>query len=187
MGIMISKLWKRLFKMNREFKILILGLANAGKTTVLYQLHLGKVITTQPTIGSNVEEVRNKNVRFQVWDLGGQESLRAAWSTYFQGTHGVIFVVDSSDRKNDEVSKMELRTILNHEDLRTAVLLVMANKQDVEGSMNAAELTEKLKLNEIKTHEWHIQSTSATKGEGLKEGVDWITDRLIEQKPPNKT
>jgi len=183
MGLMISKLWKRLFKMNREFKILILGLANAGKTTILYQLHLGKVVQEKPTIGSNVEEVKNKNVKFQVWDLGGQESLRAAWSTYFQGTNGVIFVVDSTDRKNDVISKMELINVLNHDELKNSVFLIMANKQDIEGAMNAAELTEKLNLNEIKNHEWRIQACSAIKGEGLKEGLDWITDKLVEQKP----
>jgi len=91
MGLLISKVWKRLFASTKEFKIIIVGLAGAGKTTMLYQLHLGKTVQTQPTIGSNVEEVKNKNVKLQVWDLGGQESLRSSWATYFSGTH-VIFV-----------------------------------------------------------------------------------------------
>ena len=70
-----SALWGRLFGVG-EFKIVMVGLDNAGKTTLLYRLHLGDVIETQPTVGSNVEEVNHRNVRFQVWDLGGQDKLR---------------------------------------------------------------------------------------------------------------
>jgi len=181
MGLLISKVWRRLFASNREFKVIIVGLAGAGKTTMLYQLHLGKSIQTQPTIGSNVEEVKNKNVKLQVWDLGGQESLRAAWATYYAGTHGVVFVVDSTDKESELISKMELFNLLINEDLKGAVFLIMANKQDSPEAMNSAEIAEKLSLTEIKNHEWHIQACSALKGEGLNEGLDWLTERLLSQ------
>lgn len=61
---------------NREMRILILGLDGAGKTTILYRLQVGEVVTTIPTIGFNVEQVTYKNLKFQVWDLGGQTSIR---------------------------------------------------------------------------------------------------------------
>lgn len=69
-----------------EHKIVIVGLDNAGKTTILYQFLMNEVVQTSPTIGSNVEEVTWKNIHFIMWDLGGQHSLRQSWSTYFQHT-----------------------------------------------------------------------------------------------------
>ena len=71
MGMILSTIWRRLAKRDKEYKIIIVGLHNAGKTTILYKLALNEVIVTQPTIGSNVEEVQHKNVKLQVWDLGG--------------------------------------------------------------------------------------------------------------------
>ncbi len=83
MGYFLSKLWKKIARKDQEFKIIIVGLHNAGKTTILYKLALGEVVVTQPTIGSNVEEVQHKNVKLQVWDLGGQENLRSSWDAYY--------------------------------------------------------------------------------------------------------
>jgi len=177
MGMLFAKLWQRLFKHN-QYKIVIVGLNNAGKTTVLFKLHLGEVVETQPTIGSNVEEVVHENVRFQVWDLGGQDSLRSAWSTYYVNTHAVILVVDSTDRKRIHLVKHELAKLLSHEDLRHAVILVLANKQDVPDRMSPADIAQELALHSIKNHNWHIQASCALTGEGLYEGIDWITQHV---------
>ncbi|KAJ8917460.1 hypothetical protein NQ315_005507 [Exocentrus adspersus] len=84
MGLLFSKIWS-LFG-NEEHKIVIVGLDNAGKTTILYQFLMNEVVHTSPTIGSNVEEVVWRNIHFIMWDLGGQQSLRAAWSTYYTNT-----------------------------------------------------------------------------------------------------
>lgn len=118
---------------------------------------MGKNVQTHPTIGNNIEEVQNKNVKLQVWDLGGQESLRSTWSSYFQSTNGVIFVIDASDRKTEETAQLELFNVLADAQLKNATFLVFANKQDIEGAMDAGEVTEKFKLTTIKNHEWHIQ------------------------------
>ncbi|KAK4388274.1 ADP-ribosylation factor [Sesamum angolense] len=64
MGALMSKMWFILFPA-KEYKIVVVGLDNAGKTTTLYKLHLGEVVTTHPTVGSNVEEVVYKNIRFE--------------------------------------------------------------------------------------------------------------------------
>lgn len=61
--MILSSIWRRLAKRDKEYKIIIVGLHNAGKTTILYKLALNEVIVTQPTIGSNVEEVQHKNVK----------------------------------------------------------------------------------------------------------------------------
>lgn len=138
MGFVFSKLWNKFFAF-QQFKICLVGLNNAGKTTILFQLHLGEHIETHPTIGSNVEEIKHNNVVFQVWDLAGQESLRSAWSTYYSNAHAVIMVVDSSDRNRIDVVKQELQKLLRHEALKDAVILIYANKQDLPGTMSGTD------------------------------------------------
>eukprot|EP00210_Caulerpa_lentillifera_P009081 g8665.t1 len=75
MGLMFSKLFDRLGFAKREMRILMVGLDAAGKTTILYKLKLGEVVTTIPTIGFNVETVEYKNISFTVWDVGGQDKV----------------------------------------------------------------------------------------------------------------
>lgn len=178
MGIWASRMWRRLFGDGTHCKIVIVGLNNAGKTTILYKLHLGQVVQTQPTIGSNVEEVKHDNITFQVWDLGGQENLRANWSTYFEETDAVVFVVDSNDQENMVLAKMELFNVVLHEDLKYSCLLVLANKQDIQGCRNVGEIVQDLDLHTIRTHEWQIQNCCALTGEGLQEGLTWIAERV---------
>ncbi|EFA79574.1 ARF-like protein [Heterostelium album PN500] len=95
-GNLFSSLFFKLFG-NKDVRILILGLDSAGKTTILYKLQCGEVLTTIPTIGFNVETVNYKNIRFQVWDLGGQSAIRPYWRCYYPNTNAIIYVVDSSD------------------------------------------------------------------------------------------
>ena len=150
------------------------GLDAAGKTTILYKLKLGEIVTTIPTIGFNVETVEYKNISFTVWDVGGQDKIRPLWRHYFQNTQGLIFVVDSNDRERIAEARDELMRMLNEDELRDAVLLVFANKQDLPNAMNAAEITDRLGLHSLRNRHWYIQSTCATSGEGLYEGLDWL-------------
>ena len=150
----------------------------SGKTTILYKLKLGEIVTTIPTIGFNVETVEYKNISFTVWDVGGQDKIRPLWRHYFQNTQGLIFVVDSNDRERAGEAKDELNRMLNEDELRDACLLVFANKQDLPNAMNAAELTEKMGLNQLRNRNWYIQATCATTGDGLYEGLDWLSNEL---------
>lgn len=102
---------------------------HSGKTTILYRLQIGEVVTTIPTIGFNVETVSYKNIKFQVWDLGGQTSIRPYWRCYYADTKAVVYVVDSSDRERIGINKQELLNMLGEEELKDAKLLVFANKQ----------------------------------------------------------
>ena len=175
MGLTFTKLFAKL-GYKKEMRILMVGLDAAGKTTILYKLKLGEIVTTIPTIGFNVETVEYKNISFTVWDVGGQTKIRPLWRHYFQNTQGLIFVVDSNERDSDRIdeAREELHRMLNEDELRDAVLLVFANKQDLPNAMNAAELTEKLALHSLKQRHWYIQSAIATSGEGLYEGLDWL-------------
>uniref|UniRef100_A0A672YUP3 ADP-ribosylation factor n=1 Tax=Sphaeramia orbicularis TaxID=375764 RepID=A0A672YUP3_9TELE len=168
MGNVFASLFKGLFG-KKEMRILMVGLDAAGKTTILYKLKLGEIVTTIPTIGFNVETVEYKNISFTVWDVGGQDKIRPLWRHYFQNTQGLIFVVDSNDRERVN-------------ELRDAVLLVFANKQDLPNAMNAAEITDKLGLHALRQRNWYIQATCATSGDGLYEGLDWLSNQLKSQK-----
>ncbi|KAK1667679.1 hypothetical protein QYE76_055838 [Lolium multiflorum] len=177
MGLSFGKLFSRLFA-KKEMRILMVGLDAAGKTTILYKLKLGEIVTTIPTIGFNVETVEYKNISFTVWDVGGQDKIRPLWRHYFQNTQGLIFVVDSNDRERVVEARDELHRMLNEDELRDAVLLVFANKQDLPNAMNAAEITDKLGLHSLRQRHWYIQSTCATSGEGLYEGLDWLSNNI---------
>ncbi|KVH95591.1 hypothetical protein Ccrd_002296, partial [Cynara cardunculus var. scolymus] len=154
MGLTFTKLFSRLFA-KKEMRILMVGLDAAGKTTILYKLKLGEIVTTIPTIGFNVETVEYKNISFTVWDVGGQDKIRPLWRHYFQNTQGLIFVVDSNDRDRVVEARDELHRMLNEDELRDAVLLVFANKQDLPNAMNAAEITDKLGLHSLRQRHWH--------------------------------
>jgi len=172
-----SSLFQGLFG-KKEMRILMVGLDAAGKTTILYKLKLGEIVTTIPTIGFNVETVEYKNISFTVWDVGGQDKIRPLWRHYFQNTQGLIFVVDSNDRERVGEAKEELSRMLNEDELRDAVLLIFANKQDLPNAMNPAEITDKLGLHSLRARNWYIQSTCATSGDGLYEGLDWLSGQL---------
>ncbi|XP_057810985.1 ADP-ribosylation factor isoform X1 [Salvia miltiorrhiza] len=155
MGLTFTKLFSRLFA-KKEMRILMVGLDAAGKTTILYKLKLGEIVTTIPTIGFNVETVEYKNISFTVWDVGGQDKIRPLWRHYFQNTQGLIFVVDSNDRDRVVEARDELHRMLNEDELRDAVLLVFANKQDLPNAMNAAEITDKLGLHSLRQRHWYM-------------------------------
>jgi len=159
----------------------MLGLDAAGKTTILYKLKLGEVVSSVPTIGFNVETVEYKNIKFTVWDVGGQDKIRLLWRHYYQNTQGLIFVVDSSDKERVELAREELQRMLGEEELRDAVLLVFANKQDL-GVMSVAEVTEKLGLHTLRGRDWYIQGTCAMTGDGLYDGLDWLSKTVTKKK-----
>merc|ERR1712232_1345388 len=180
-GLAFTKLWQRMLG-SKEMRILMVGLDAAGKTTILYKLKLGEVVTTIPTIGFNVETVEYKSISFTVWDVGGQDKIRPLWHHYYQGTQGLIFVIDSNDRDRIEDARAELNKMLNEDEMRDAVLLVFANKQDLPNAMPAAEITEKLGLHNMRNRQWFIQSACATTGDGLYEGLDWLSRTLGSKK-----
>ena len=175
--ILFSRIWERLVG-KQEMRVLMVGLDASGKTTILYKFKLGEVVTTIPTIGFNVETVEYRNLNFTVWDVGGQDKIRPLWRYYYQGTNALIYVVDSNDRDRTEDAREELMKMLNEDEMRDAVLLVFANKQDLPNAMTAAEVTEKLGLHNLRHRQWYIQSACATTGDGLYEGLDWLSRTL---------
>jgi len=181
----------------REMRILMLGLDNSGKTSILYRLKLGQPKKTIPTIGFNVETLEYKNIAFTVWDVGGQEKLRTLWRHYYANTQALIFVVDSSDRARLQEAAAELHRLIKEEELHDALLLVYANKQDLPGAANAAEVSEEMRLYPpYISKSCYIQSCCAQSGDGLHAGLDWLSSNLTHMmeeaeahapKPPTKS
>lgn len=179
MGLALSKVFASLLG-KKEVRILMVGLDAAGKTTILYKLKLGEIVTTIPTIGFNVETVDYKNIQFTVWDVGGQDKIRPLWRHYFQNTQGLIYVVDSNDRDRIAEARDELKKMLAEEELRNATVLVFANKQDLPNAMAVSDLTQELGLPNMTNRKWFVQACCATNGNGLYEGLDWLTENIGE-------
>ncbi|NXR10149.1 ARF1 factor, partial [Semnornis frantzii] len=143
---------------------------------------LPEICATISVLGFNVETVEYKNVSFIVWDVCSQDKVRPLWRHYFQNTQGLIFVIDSSDRERVSEARGELMRVIAADELRDAFFLVLANKQDLPNAMNAAEITDKLGLHSLHPRNYYMQAASAITGEGLYEGLDWLSSQLQNQK-----
>lgn len=160
-------------------KLVIIGTANSGKTTLLYKLHLGEVVTTVPSISLIVEYLTIMGIEFIVWDVAGTWGNRSLWAHCAQGAAGVICVIDSTDLEQVEETKEYLWRMFGHHDLQECPLLVFANKQDRLGALSAAELKDKLELEtRSRGRRWHIRGCIATTGDGLMGGMEWMATQL---------
>ncbi|KAM7400680.1 hypothetical protein PAMA_005060 [Pampus argenteus] len=157
-----------------EARVLLLGLDNAGKSTLLYKLKHDVNVNTVPTIGFNVEmfEARKnmKRIALTVWDVGGQVKMRQYWRNFHQDTAAVVFVVDSSDGKRLQEARRELENTLRSDQLRHRPLMVVANKQDVDGALTATEIKDQLHLRKTcSDRDWFVQPCSSSTGVGVEE------------------
>ncbi|TDZ23902.1 ADP-ribosylation factor-like protein 2 [Colletotrichum orbiculare MAFF 240422] len=157
---MLSILRKARLK-DKEMRILMLGLDNAGKTTIVKKIMGEDVNTVSPTLGFIIKTIDYDGYKLNIWDVGGQKTLRSYWRNYFEKTDALIWVVDATDRLRIEDCKEELHGLLQEERLSGASLLVFANKTDVNGCMDEREILEGLQLASIRTHSWHILRCSA--------------------------
>ncbi|KAJ5539596.1 ARF/SAR superfamily [Penicillium frequentans] len=177
MGLTLSRLFSDKLWEKKAVHIVIVGLHEAGKSTILHKLNAGEVVTTTPAPGFNVETVQYKNVHFTSWATSGPDDYRPLWKNYYQDTQAIIFVVDSDDHHRINEARYELERLLNEDALRDVLLLVSANKQDLATALSAAEVADKLALQSLKQY-WYIQATCATSGDGIYEGVEWIVNNL---------
>ncbi|KAL4787501.1 ADP-ribosylation factor family-domain-containing protein [Aspergillus varians] len=179
---MLSILRKARLK-DKEMRILMLGLDNAGKTTIVKQIMKEDVTTVSPTLGFIIKTIDFAGYRLNIWDVGGQKTLRSYWKNYFEKTDTLIWVVDATDRLRVDDCRDELGGLLLEERLMGASLLVFLNKTDIEGCMTQDEVRESLRLDSIKTHKWTILPCSAMTGVNLHEGLNWVVqdakDRLF--------
>merc|ERR1712185_498292 len=106
---------KKVKQKEREMRLLMLGLDNAGKTTVVKKFNGEDIDLISPTLGFNIKTLEYAGFKLNIWDVGGQTSLRSYWRNYFESTDGLIWVVDSSDRARLLDCKAELQVLLQQE------------------------------------------------------------------------
>ncbi|KAK8830875.1 hypothetical protein WA577_003577, partial [Blastocystis sp. JDR] len=159
------------WKERNSRRCLLVGLDNAGKTTLLNTLcHNGKT-ETEPTVGFNTETVKVKKLSLDIWDVGGQEMYRPMWRHYFAGSHAVVFVIDSTDVARMETVKQEMQRLAINDQLRDTVWLVFANKQDEQNAMHSSQIESVLDLKDLlKDHTYKLMESVATKDIGVKDG-----------------
>ena len=182
MGILISSIYKKTFT-NKQTHILITGLDSAGKTSIVYKLGLNNFIKKENNAFYFLVDAIIENDQFIIYNFDINPNNRSPiyfhlLKSLYQNNHGIIFVVDSSDRMQIENAKFELHNMLKADELRDSIILIYANKQDLPNSINSKELSELLQLKNLRNNEWHVQESCAVTGYGLKEGFEWLIDRI---------
>ncbi|CAD5223126.1 unnamed protein product [Bursaphelenchus xylophilus] len=163
-------------------EVLVLGLDNSGKTSILNQLKPpdNQLSAVTPTVGFNVEKFNAANIAFTAYDMSGQSKYRTLWETQYKTAHAIIFVVDSTDRLRMAVARDELWMILDHKDIKAKriPILVFANKCDDSRALSTPEINISLGLDVIREHNWNIVQSSAITGQGLVSGIGWLSEQI---------
>jgi len=165
-------------KLKPEPIILILGLDNAGKTTLLNYLTHEDNRNTNPTQGVNAKSIQCGGIKLNVYDLGGQKAIRDYWQYYYEKVDALIYVVDASDEGRIAECNESFQTLLKDEKLKNVPVLAYGNKADLETCLGPDEIIEKLQMNEITGRDWSLYACSALKGDGVKDGIKWILEKL---------
>ncbi|KAH7821603.1 Arl6 [Monocercomonoides exilis] len=166
---------------SRQLKVLVVGLDNSGKSTIISRMKAAEAPQEiPPTPGFQVEQFKKGKVDFTMFDMSGAGKYRNLWEFYYKNCQAIIFVVDSADKIRMCVAKNELETMLKSPELKPVPLLIYANKMDLPGAMNYAQVSEALGLATIADREWNIFPSNALSGEGIDEGVTWLTEKTKE-------
>ncbi|NXR06822.1 ARL11 protein, partial [Semnornis frantzii] len=184
MGKLISKGNRK-----RDARVVMLGLDFSGKSTLLYKLKYGRAVETCPTVGFNVESLQTPcRLSFNLWDVGGQVSLRASWTDYLEDISILIFVLDSADTARLPEAVAALEEALSHPSMAGVPVLLLANKQEIPGAMSPTELGERLQQGRLAEHRWLLQGCSAHTGQGLQEALVSLGELLrdLDQSSPSQ-
>ena len=156
----------------------MLGFEAAGKASILYQMKIGKLTESIRTIDYNYKVIDYKGLNITFLDYYDHFRVKL----FYEISDGIIFVVDSNEKETFEIARDILLECLNDERLKDAAFLIFANKQDLNGAISPIELTKILEIEKIKNRKWFVQGSSAVSGQGIKEGLDWLTDTLLMDK-----
>lgn len=175
----MGQVFKRLLNMlwQKKLEVVLVGLENSGKTTLLSVLSDGKPVETAPTIGLNVKMVKRGGVQMKCWDLGGQSQYRQEWGRYTRGCNVIVFVIDANAIHLLPDAKAELHRLLEDRELATTPLLVVSNKIDLEPHASEQVLIKELNLDYISDNPWIIIPCSALKVINIDNIVSWLVNQ----------
>jgi ADP-ribosylation factor-like protein 6 len=172
----------------KKASILILGLDNSGKTTLLKHLKastssskgIEETKEVVPTVGFSVENFEKDSLSFTCFDMSGQSKYRSLWERYYKDVQAIIWVVDATDKFRMCVVEDELTSLLEHDAIsgQRFPVLFFANKMDVAGSLEPEDIATKLELHDIDDRPWFISASNALTGEGVSKGIEWLTEQL---------
>ena len=168
-------------KKNREVRLLLLGLDNAGKSTVLNSIIGEDVGDVQPTFGFQIKSFVSHGALINFWDVGGQESFRPFWKNYFERTDGIIWVIDGSDAERFPEHIAEFTQLLHESFLLMSSILVLVNKSDLYGPENFRRICELLEFGEMPAH-MRVFACSAMDGSGVQEAMEWFMQDIMSRK-----
>ena len=162
----------------------MLGLDNSGKTTITKKLLNQDISIISPTLGFQINTINYNDFNLNVWDIGGQTSLRTFWGNYFDQTDIVIWVIDclSLERLNESYRELREKVILQDR-LIGIYLVILINKIDLLDPELYEDMCEQvankldLPLQIPQKDKWTIQMVSGKSGEGLPNILDWIVTR----------
>lgn len=170
---------RKLRQRERDVRVLVLGLDNAGKTTVTRRLNGQSISDVAPTLSFNIVTLEHEGMRLNLWDIGGQKSLRPFWRNYFEETDAIVWVVDSTALFRLEEVKQELMQVAGDERMLGASVLVLANKADLTAPDMAA--LEALVAPLRSSHHCALVPCSAVTGEGLAQAMQWLTHDISDR------
>lgn len=145
----------------------------------------GDASLVAPTFGFKIQTIRWHDYQLHCWDIGGQRSIRPYWRNYFEETDGLVYVIDSAAPHRFAEATRELEGLLSQDKLANASVLILANKQDIDGSVRGEEIESMLGLDHAlgsksgKTH-WRLFESSATKNtsQQIKEPLEWLVNDI---------
>ncbi|XP_060552589.1 ADP-ribosylation factor H-like isoform X2 [Ruditapes philippinarum] len=149
-------------------------------TRVKQQLSM-HVRTTIPTVGYMSETLNFKHLEISTWDIGDREKIRPLLRHYYASTHGIVFVLDSSDREGFDQTLKELFVVVKEEELRNIPVLVLANKQDISGAMKPESVVREIQNEQsMRDTRWMVFGVSAVDQteHRLFEAFDWLTNEI---------
>ncbi|ELP87031.1 ADP-ribosylation factor, putative [Entamoeba invadens IP1] len=172
MGSWLSSLFFR-----KEARVVMIGLDNAGKTTIMYQLKLKEMVKTVPTIGFNLERINIGRTIFEIRDLGGQSKIRTLWRHYYNEIDAVVFVVDLTDFERLPEAQTEFQKVTQNKNLGKTVLLVLGNKMDDTKAIDKRSLENVLNVQNVK-QKVEVRLVSARFNKGIYPAFEWLSQNL---------
>ena len=174
----LLELLKGYNKLKPEPNILILGLDNAGKTTLLNYLTHENNKNTTTTKGVNAKSIQCGGIKINVYDLGGQKAIRDYWKFYYDKVDALIYVVDASDDARIAECNGAFQELLKDEKLVKVPVLAYGNKTDLPNCLEPDEIIQKLEMDNITGRDWSLYACSALTGKGVEDGIKWVLERL---------